>query len=999
MAMTPGVARALVPAVALGAALSAGCTGSGEVAAPLGSRADARASIAARVTVSATSPAQLRVSPAYLRQDATRRALAPVTASLGSASGEQVALEVEFSACLADPLRAGTNGAPPAADECVLMLGIALVVEGATVDSQTVGPVTLRPGAAVAAPDVPLREAASLQLLLADGTPLPAGGELGVVVGDSRALQVRLVDGAGRVRPATTVSWQVAPAGLATISPTGVLTGVLPGTGSVSAASAGASAAQRIRVLRPPAVVRVEGAAGSTGRLLVASQPAGIQCTVDNGVATGVCERPFPGDTTVTLAVTPEALAEFRGFAGDCVGTGGCVLAMTAPRTVQVASTARFPLVVSGAGSGTGTVVSTPEGIRCTITDGVAATTGCMAAVRAGTEVELVFQPVGEVALVSWSGDCMGAGRCAFAMTGPRAVAAALAPQRTVQVTASGAGSGTVLSTPAGIACAITNGTLPATGCRATFPANATVTLSASSAPGSSFEGWGGDCAGTGPCAVTLAASREVQVTFVPEQLLAVTGAGSGSGTITSVPAGIRCTITGGVAGGDGCVAGFARGASVTLTATPAQGNDFTRWDGACAGPGGCTVAMAAPARVTGTFEARQPLTVAGTGTGSGTVTSTPAGIACTITNGAAAATGCAATFPRGATVQLAATPAAGSDFRSWRGACGGTDPCTVVLGAPTAVTAEWAQRRLLTVTPVGGGNGVVTSWPVGIACRVVNGVAAATGCAAPFPEGSAVQLSVAEGEATTFGGWGGACTGAGACAVTLAQGATVSVTLSAWPRLSLTGTGSGTGTVTSSPAGLSCTLSAGVPPTGACAAPFAPGTPVTLTGVAAVGSEFTGWGGACAAAAPCTVTLNESRAVSAAFAAVAGRTITVRVQGSAQASTIAGSGTVTSIPQGIACEIARGVTSQTGCEATFPEGTQVVLTATPGDQSRFSRWEGSTCTSTNANAPTRCTLTASGTVTAVFLRNTENSIRAGGPPSSPPAPRALGRPPAPRGR
>ena len=49
-------------------------------------------------------------------------------------------------------------------------------------------------------------------------------------------------------------------------------------------------------------------------------------------------------------------------------------------------------------------------------------------------------------------------------------------------------------------------------------------------------------------------------------------------------------------------------------------------------------------------------LTISGGGTGNGKVTSSPAGIACTVTNGVAAATGCSAAFATGVVVALSVT-------------------------------------------------------------------------------------------------------------------------------------------------------------------------------------------------------------------------------------------------------------------------------------------------------------------------------------------------------
>jgi uncharacterized delta-60 repeat protein/uncharacterized repeat protein (TIGR02543 family) len=76
---------------------------------------------------------------------------------------------------------------------------------------------------------------------------------------------------------------------------------------------------------------------------------------------------------------------------------------------------------------------------------------------------------------------------------------------------------------------------------------------------------------------------------------LTVATSGAGTGTVTSSPTGIDCGAT--------CIAAFAPGASVTLTATPASDSTFTGWTGDCTGTATpCTITMSADKTTTATF-------------------------------------------------------------------------------------------------------------------------------------------------------------------------------------------------------------------------------------------------------------------------------------------------------------------------------------------------------------------------------------------------------------
>ena len=73
---------------------------------------------------------------------------------------------------------------------------------------------------------------------------------------------------------------------------------------------------------------------------------------------------------------------------------------------------------------------------------------------------------------------------------------------------------------------------------------------------------------------------------------LTVSGLGTGSGVVTSIPTGINCRINGGKAATTGCSALFSQGVVVTLTAKPAAGHAFGGWSQSCTGLSTCKVRM-----------------------------------------------------------------------------------------------------------------------------------------------------------------------------------------------------------------------------------------------------------------------------------------------------------------------------------------------------------------------------------------------------------------------
>jgi len=256
-----------------------------------------------------------------------------------------------------------------------------------------------------------------------------------------------------------------------------------------------------------------------------------------------------------------------------------------------------------------------------------------------------------------------------------------------------------------------------------------------------------------------MSAARSVTATFTLQTRdLNVSTDGTGTGSVSSSPAGIDCGAT--------CSAGFDYGTSVTLTATADLGSDFTGWSGAgCTGTGDCVVTMDAAHSVTATFDVKpnKTLDVSADGTGSGSVGSSPAGIDCGAT--------CTQDFAFGTSVTLTATPAASSDFTGWTGAgCSGTGTCSVTMDAVHSVTATFTLKtESLDVSLNGTGTGFVSSSPAGIDCGAT--------CAAGFDYGTSVTLTATPDVGSMFVGWTGDCTGVSGCVVTMDQARAVTAT------------------------------------------------------------------------------------------------------------------------------------------------------------------------------------------------------------------------------
>jgi hypothetical protein len=138
------------------------------------------------------------------------------------------------------------------------------------------------------------------------------------------------------------------------------------------------------------------------------------------------------------------------------------------------------------------------------------------------------------------------------------------------------------------------------------------------------------------------------------------------------------------------------------------------------------------------------------TKTGNGNVNSSDKFISC--------GSKCSASYNMNSSVTLVASPASGSVFTGWGGACSGTQlTCAVSVNDALNVTASFAPQFTLSIGR--GGSGTVTG--AGLDCGKV--------CSAKFTQGSIVTLTATPAAGLKFTGWGGACSGTSqTCAVAI---------------------------------------------------------------------------------------------------------------------------------------------------------------------------------------------------------------------------------------
>ena len=272
-----------------------------------------------------------------------------------------------------------------------------------------------------------------------------------------------------------------------------------------------------------------------------------------------------------------------------------------------------------------------------------------------------------------------------------------------------GTGNGHVVTDPPGIDCHETAGGALSGTCVHTFGWDGSSSIYVDlgiEAAGDSYACYLGTCTGIGGTigtSIVLAANDvyDLLPSFTLGSVTHVSVAAdpsTGSGRMTSSPAGIDCRVVAGVKSGS-CAHDFwyiGSGLPATFTTTPDTGS-FACLGIICGPLGGVFTSQTTlhPGDRAETVAFWLPVPITVKVTGSGKVVSSPAGISCPST--------CAKWFQVGQTVTLTATPAAGWIIQDWGGVCDLVSPSSnqcSVSNSVKGVTASIVFQSLATPAP-----------------------------------------------------------------------------------------------------------------------------------------------------------------------------------------------------------------------------------------------------------------------------------------------------------
>jgi hypothetical protein len=266
-----------------------------------------------------------------------------------------------------------------------------------------------------------------------------------------------------------------------------------PGTGSCQVQMNADTAVTATFDAVPQRTLAVTKAGNGTGT--VTSAPTGIDCGP-------TCTAGFNQGSSVTLKATADPGSIFAGWSGGgCSGTGTCAVTLGESREAQAHFEQNLHQVaVTLSGPGGGEVMSEPAGIAC---GGV-----CSRRFLAGSALTLSAHPAPGSTFAGWSGACSGKRLCQIELNEDVAVGAEFrVGRRTLAVSVTGSGNGTVTDPALGISCGLA--------CSGVYDQGTLASLVATAAAGSTFAGWQGCPQPSGNrCVAPLDSDETVGATF-----------------------------------------------------------------------------------------------------------------------------------------------------------------------------------------------------------------------------------------------------------------------------------------------------------------------------------------------------------------------------------------------------------------------------------------------------------------------------------------------------
>ena len=527
----------------------------------------------------------------------------------------------------------------------------------------------------------------------------------------------------------------------------------------------------------------------SVGTLVASNDPT-CGTYAPSGQSDGVSAVGLGATVTATLAAGTYSLAVWGVGCGDAT-TGYSDYGSRGRYTVKLGDPTLDVSV-----SGNGSVTSDVGGISCGQT--------CSADITAGSAVLLTAAPGSGQRLDRWSGPCDRAGgqfwdwyflqtynpTCLVTMDQARSVTAVFGASTQLAVSSIGGivqSRGSFVNGPPPIQCGVQDSAVyPA--CTTPFALNSSAPISAlinNASVGNVFKGWYGPCRvySYWNCSVSMSAAQTLTAMFATPTSKVLSVSTTGTGTVTSNIGGVNCGAT--------CQVAYEPASTVVLTATPGNGQSFMGWSGDCSGISTCTVPMGGNHLVGAAFgtATSKLLSVAFSGTGTGTITSSTGGIQC-VANPAPVITSFTPTSgAAGTAVTITGTGIAAATSVGFNGIVAAYSVASV--NSITAVVPTGATTGSISVATAGGealsaGSFTISGITSGTTRQPISRLTPR--CQGTFEPATQVTLTATPNlaDGSGFAGWsGGTCSGtASTCTVAMAVATTVSATFAAAPTV-----------------------------------------------------------------------------------------------------------------------------------------------------------------------------------------------------------------------